>query len=53
MVSGHAEASKAEQPFVNLALRAGTVLMRESWLRRDVPVNAVKSERISVSFNYA
>lgn len=51
--SGHAEASVAEPPFVYLALCAGTVLMRESWLRRKVPVNAAKSERLSFSFNYA
>jgi uncharacterized protein (TIGR02466 family) len=26
--------------------------MWESWLRHEVPMNAAKSERISVSFNY-
>lgn len=47
------DASESEQPFVYLAPRAGTVLMWESWLRHEVPANAAKSERISVSFNYA
>lgn len=51
--SVHAEASEAEQPFVYLTRRAGTVLKWESWLRHEVPVNAAKSERISISFNYA
>ena len=51
--SVHAEAPQAEQPFVYLAPQAGTVLMWESWLRHEVPMNAAKADRISVSFNYA
>ena len=47
------DAPDAEKPFVYLAPRAGTVLMWESWLRHEVPTNAAKSERISISFNYA
>ena len=49
----HADAPEAERPFVYLAPKAGTVLMWESWLRHEVPTNAARSERISVSFNYA
>lgn len=49
----HADAPEAEQPFVYLAPKAGTVLMWESWLRHEVPANAAKSDRISISFNYA
>lgn len=45
-------ATQAEKPFVYLHPQPGTVLMWESWLRHEVPVNAAKSERISVSFNY-
>jgi hypothetical protein len=26
--------------------------MWESWLRHEVPVNAAKTDRISISFNY-
>ena len=48
-----ADAPQAEQPFVYLAPQAGTVLMWESWLRHEVPMNAAKAERISISFNYA
>ena len=48
-----ASAPEAEQPFVYLAPRPGTVLMWESWLRHEVPTNAARSERISISFNYA
>ena len=38
--------------FVYIAPSAGTLLLWESWLRHEVPVNAAKTERISVSFNY-
>ena len=48
-----ADAPEAERPFVYLKPAAGTVLMWESWLRHEVPPNAAKSERISISFNYA
>ena len=48
-----ADAPDAEKPFVYLAPQAGTVLMWESWLRHEVPPNAAKAERISISFNYA
>jgi uncharacterized protein (TIGR02466 family) len=30
----------------------GTVLLWESWLRHEVPMNEAESERISISFNY-
>jgi len=32
--------------------RAGDVLLWESWLRHEVPMNMAEDERISVSFNY-
>jgi uncharacterized protein (TIGR02466 family) len=38
--------------FVSMAPQPGMVLIWESWLRHEVLVNAAKSERISVSFNY-
>ena len=47
------DAPVAERPFVYLVPQAGTVLMWESWLRHEVPPNAAKAERISISFNYA
>ena len=31
---------------------AGSMLMWESWLRHEVPMNRAEGERISVSFNY-
>lgn len=46
-------ASQAEQPFVYLTPQPGTILMWESWLRHEVPPNGARSERISISFNYA
>ena len=48
-----AAATEAEKPFVYLTPRRGTVLMWESWLRHEVPTNGAKSDRISISFNYA
>ncbi len=46
------DAEEAERAFVYLTPVAGTVLMWESWLRHEVPANAARTARISVSFNY-
>jgi uncharacterized protein (TIGR02466 family) len=46
-------APRASQTFVRIAPTPGTVLLWESWLRHEVPQNAVPGQRISVSFNYA
>jgi uncharacterized protein (TIGR02466 family) len=40
------------RPFIYLAPKAGDVLLWESWLRHEVPVNLAEDDRISVSFNY-
>ncbi|MDJ0631143.1 MAG: TIGR02466 family protein [Rhodobacter sp.] len=40
------------RPFVYVAPEAGEVLLWESWLRHEVPMNLAEDERISVSFNY-
>jgi uncharacterized protein (TIGR02466 family) len=48
-----ADAAESARSFVYLQPEPGTVLMWESWLRHEVPANAAKKERISVSFNYA
>ncbi len=47
-----ADADEGHRAFVYLQPKPGTVLIWESWLRHEVPMNAAKSERISVSFNY-
>lgn len=47
-----ARAARESLSFVSLEPRAGTLLLWESWLRHEVPVNHADSERISVSFNY-
>jgi uncharacterized protein (TIGR02466 family) len=47
------KARPENRQFAYVAPAAGTVLLWESWLRHEVPVNAAESERISVSFNYA
>jgi uncharacterized protein (TIGR02466 family) len=48
-----ADAPEGEQPFVSVAPTPGTVLLWESFLRHEVPANAAKADRISLSFNYA
>ena len=40
------------QRFVSLKLKAGEVVLFESWLRHEVPTNKSKMPRVSVSFNY-
>jgi uncharacterized protein (TIGR02466 family) len=46
------DAGRELQPFVYLTPEAGEVLMWESWLRHEVPINRSEEDRISVSFNY-
>ena len=48
-----ADAPEPLKAFVSVQPEPGTVLMWESWLRHEVPANAARSPRISVSFNYA
>jgi uncharacterized protein (TIGR02466 family) len=38
--------------FFYVAPDVGDVLLWESWLRHEVPVNMAEDERISISFNY-
>lgn len=47
------DASDGARSFVYLTPEPGTVFLWESWLRHEVPANTAKSERISISFNYA
>jgi len=47
------KARPENRPFAYLAPSPGTVLLWESWLRHEVPLNQADEERISVSFNYA
>lgn len=48
-----AKAARAElQPFIYVKPNVGDVLLWESWLRHEVPMNMAEDERISVSFNY-
>jgi uncharacterized protein (TIGR02466 family) len=47
------EAPRELQTFIALAPEPGTILMWESWLRHEVLPNGAKTDRISISFNYA
>lgn len=42
-----------ERAFIYVTPKAGEVVMWESFLRHEVPMNGAKRSRISVSFNYA
>jgi uncharacterized protein (TIGR02466 family) len=46
------DAPRELQTFVKIAPAVGDVMLWESWLRHDVPLNMSEDERISVSFNY-
>lgn len=48
-----ADAPEAERSFVYVTPKTGDVLMWESFIRHEVPMNTAKKPRISVSFNYA
>ncbi|MEZ5818183.1 MAG: TIGR02466 family protein [Hyphomicrobiaceae bacterium] len=50
--SRRAKAGRESHTFVSFSPKPGTLLLWESWLRHEVPVNTAKSERISISFNY-
>jgi len=39
--------------FIYIAPEVSDVLLWESWLRHEVPMNMVEEERISISFNYS
>ena len=47
-----ANAPTAQQPFVYVTPKPGMVVLWESWLRHEVPVNKSAKPRISISFNY-
>ncbi|MEM9212124.1 MAG: TIGR02466 family protein [Pseudomonadota bacterium] len=47
------DAPEALQQFVYVTPKVGDVLLWESWLRHEVPMNLAEKERISVSFNYS
>ena len=47
-----ASARPGNRTFVAIEPKAGTVLLWESWLGHEVPVNGAKKPRLSISFNY-
>ena len=46
------DAAQKLQRFVYIKPVVGDVLLWESWLRHEVPMNMAEEDRISVSFNY-
>lgn len=46
------DAPRDLQNFIYVAPQVGEVLLWESWLRHEVPMNSSDEERISVSFNF-
>jgi len=47
-----ASAPEEMRSFIYVEPKAGDILLWESWLRHEVPMNMAEEERISVSFNY-
>ncbi len=47
-----AKARDDNRTFIYVAPVAGDVLLWESWLRHEVPMNMADDDRISISFNY-
>jgi uncharacterized protein (TIGR02466 family) len=47
------EAPEELRPFVSVEPRPGLLLMWESWLRHEVLPGTTKSDRLSISFNFA
>ena len=47
------DAPEGQRAFVSLQPAEGTILIWESWLRHEAPRNKAKTDRISLSFNYA
>lgn len=46
------DARREMRSFIYIAPDVGDVLLWESWLRHEVPMNMSEEDRISVSFNY-
>ena len=46
------DAREELKTFVYVKPQVGDVLLWESWLRHEVPMNMAEDERVSVSFNY-
>lgn len=47
-----AGARRPNQQFISVAPAAGEIILFESWLRHEVPLNGTREPRISVSFNF-
>jgi uncharacterized protein (TIGR02466 family) len=47
------DAPEELRTFIYVAPEVGDVLLWESWLRHEVPMNMVEEDRVSVSFNYS
>ena len=48
-----ATARPAHRPHITYPAQAGHVILFESWLRHEVPLNMADEDRSSVSFNYS
>ena len=46
------QARLSNQRFIEIQPKSGYVILFESWLKHEVPINKSKKDRISISFNY-
>jgi len=47
------DARETLKPFIYVQPAVGDIVLWESWLRHEVPMNLSEEDRISVSFNYS
>lgn len=48
-----ADARPENRTFITYPAEVGQVMLFESWIRHEVPANRLKTERVSISFNYS
>jgi uncharacterized protein (TIGR02466 family) len=46
------DADNEHRRFIDMAAKAGDLLLWEGWLRHEVTVNRAATSRVSISFNY-
>ena len=48
----HLGAGEKYQTHISLPAKPGDVVLFESWIKHEVPINTTQNQRISISFNY-
>lgn len=48
----HINADKKYQTHISIPAKSGEMVLFESWIKHEVPINTTQNQRISISFNY-